>query len=70
MAVHMLIKKNTALRLCHPDAWQGKGEECTVRRTHCGQTPRVQVTSVKLRAASICSILLSSSGREAEANTM
>lgn len=60
-AVHTLLKKNAALRLSHPDAWQGKGEESTVSRMHCGQTPQEQVTSVKLRAATTCLILLSSS---------
>lgn len=42
---------------------------------HGGQTAQEQVTSVKLRAAMICFILLSSSwrpntGRKPEANTM
>lgn len=45
-AVYTLLKKNAALRLCHPDAWQGKGEKSTVSRMHCGQTAQEQVTSV------------------------
>jgi len=31
-AAHILLKQTAALRLRHPDAWQGKGEKSTANR--------------------------------------